>query len=81
MLQLYTANFLYPRFLINLKWRSSSFRLHQVFPTLIDGPNDIFPNSTGPWPGLQKGRKIPDSTLVHFSCCDYCHPLEDGNYD
>ena len=35
MLQLYTANFLYPWFLINLKWWSSSFRLHQVFPTLM----------------------------------------------
>ena len=30
MLQLYTA-----MVLINLKWRSSSFRLHQVFPTLM----------------------------------------------
>ena len=34
-LKLYTANFLYPWFLINLKWRSSSFRLHQVFTTLM----------------------------------------------
>ena len=28
-------NFLYPWFLINLKWWSSSFRQHQVFPTLM----------------------------------------------
>ena len=25
----------------------------------FDGLNDVFPNSTGPWPRLQKGRKIP----------------------
>ena len=35
MLQRYTSNFLYPWFLINLKLRSSSFRLHQVFPTVM----------------------------------------------
>ena len=35
MLQLYTANFGYPRLLINLKWWSCSFELHQVFPTLM----------------------------------------------
>ena len=33
----------------NLKWRSSSFRLHQIFPILTD--KMLFPpNSTGPWP-------------------------------
>ena len=25
----------------------------------FDGPNAFIPNSTGPWPQLQKGRKIP----------------------
>ena len=37
MLQFYTqsANFLYPWLLINFKLKSSSFRLHQVFPTLM----------------------------------------------
>ena len=52
MLQLCTANFLYPWFSINLKWWSSSLRLHQVFPT------SFFPNSTDPWSQLQKGRTI-----------------------
>ena len=35
------------------KWRSSSFRQHK------DGPNAFPPKQTGPWPRLQKGRKIP----------------------
>ena len=39
----------------NLKWRSSSFEQIQVFPILV--AQMIF--STGPWPRLQKGRKIP----------------------
>ena len=52
----YLESFLYPWFLINVKLRSSSFRLHQV---VYDGPNAFFPNSTGPWPLLQKGKKIP----------------------
>ena len=34
-----------------------------IFPN-FDGSNDIFPNSTGPWPWLQKGRKIPGATLL-----------------
>ena len=57
MLQLCTANFLYPWFLINLKLRSSSFRLHQDFSTLMDQML-FFPNSTGHWPQLQKGGYI-----------------------
>ena len=46
-------------FLIHLEWRSSSFALYQIFPSLI--VHAFFPkfNSTGPWPQLQKGRKIP----------------------
>ena len=35
MLQLYNANFLNPWFSINLKLRSRSFRLRQVFQTLM----------------------------------------------
>ena len=47
--------------LINLKWQSSSFRLHQVFPILM--VQMLFSiNSTGPWPRLQKGREIPEET-------------------
>ena len=34
MLQLYTANILY-LFLIHLKWHSSFFKLHQIFPKLM----------------------------------------------
>ena len=53
--------------LIHLKWHSRSFRLHQIFPIQyrFDGPNAFFfPNSTGPWPWLEKCRKIP----VHSVC-------------
>ena len=39
-------------FLIHLKWRSNS-----SFPNLMVLML-FFPNSTGPWPRLQKGRKI-----------------------
>ena len=28
----------------------------------FDGPNASSPNSTGPWPQLQKGWKIPEQT-------------------
>ena len=57
-------------FLIHLKWRAGSFRLHQVFPILMVQMH-FFPNSTGPWPRLQKGRKIPgfglgDDPILHF---------------
>ena len=34
------------------------FKTASNFPN-IDDPNAFFPNSTGPWPRLQKGRKIP----------------------
>ena len=46
-------------FLFNLKWWFSSFRMHQVFPNLLVQML-FFLNSIGPWPRLQKGRKIPD---------------------
>ena len=43
--------------LIDFKWQSSSFRLHQIFPILLI--QMLFPqNLTGPWPQLQEGRKI-----------------------
>ena len=35
MIELYIANFLYAMVLVHLKWRSGSFRLHQVFPILM----------------------------------------------
>ena len=56
MLQLYTANFCYPWFLINLKWWSSSFGLHQVFPN-FDGPNDISQIQQAPGPDFRKVGK------------------------
>ena len=34
------------------------FKTASNFPN-FDDPNAFFPNSTGPWPRLQKGRKIP----------------------
>ena len=49
-------------FLIHLKWQSSSLRPHQIFLNFGD-PNAFFPNSTGPWPQHQKGRKIPATPL------------------
>ena len=51
-------------FLTHLKWQSDSFRLHQVFQILM--VQMLFPpNSTGHWPWLQKGRKIPDMDLIN----------------
>ena len=41
------------------------FRLYQVFQ-ILKVQNLFFPNSTGPWPRLQKGRKIPE--LKHNFC-------------
>ena len=65
---LHCLYFLYPWFLISLKLRSSSFRLHQAFSTLMVQML-FFPNSTNPWPQLQKGRKIPVKcwTFYYFS--------------
>ena len=40
-----------------LKMVVQFFGTASSFPN-FDGPNDIFPNSTGPWLPLQKGRKI-----------------------
>ena len=55
MLQLYTANFFYG---FN-PFKSSPVLLDCIkFPN-FDGSNYIFPNSIGPWPPIQKGRKIP----------------------
>ena len=48
------ANFSYPWFLINLKLRSSSFRRHQIFPTLM--VQMLFPQMA-PGPDFRKVRK------------------------
>ena len=58
MLQLYTANFLFG-FLIRLKWRSNSFRLHQVLIQMRSSPN-----STGPWP---RHQKIGESLIIFIN--------------
>ena len=68
MLQLYTANFIC--FLIGLQWRSSSFRLHHIFPILMVKMLFFPPNSTGPWPRLHKGKKIPEVDLIPLTCQD-----------
>ena len=47
---------------------STSFRLHQVFPILM--VQMLFPNSTGPWPQLLKGREIPVTAGRYFNVCD-----------
>ena len=62
MLQFYTAIFLYPWLEINLKLRSSSFRLHQVFPT-IEGPNAFFQIQQAPGPDF---RKVGTSLIYPF---------------
>ena len=55
----YSFTLLIPKmFFIHLKWRSGCFRPHQVLQILM--VQVFFPNSTGPWPRLQKGRKIPE---------------------
>ena len=60
MLQLYTAMvFNQFKMVVQFFWTASSF------PN-FDGPNDIFTNSTGHWPRLQKGRKIP-GTVLHVN--------------
>ena len=67
-----------------LKCWSSSFRLHQVFQILMV-QMFFFPNSKGPWPRLQKGRKIPVYNTPHYnsdlditwSCCGF-HFFNDG---
>ena len=46
----------YNVFLIHLNG-NTFFKTASNFPNL-DGPNAFFPNLTGPWPRLQKGRKI-----------------------
>ena len=71
MFQLYNANLLHPWFLINLKLKCSSFRLHQVFPTLMVQML-FFPNSTGHWSRLQKGRKI---SVVDYESQNYTSNL------
>ena len=61
----YSITLLIPyMFLIYLKWWSGCFRLHQVFPILM--VQMIFPNSTGPWTWLKKGRKIPGPSSCLF---------------
>ena len=46
------------------------FKTASNFPN-FDGQNVFFlPNSTGPWPGLQKGKKIPAVDLVFLACQD-----------
>ena len=54
--QLHTASFLW--ILINLKWQTSSFRLHQVFP--ISMFQMLFFKFHRPLASTQKGRKIPE---------------------
>ena len=49
-------------FLINYKWQPSSLRINQVYPT------SFFPNFTGPWPQIMKGRKIP--VLIYLDLCE-----------
>ena len=56
MLQLCTVNFLYGFKSIP---NGSLFLLDCIKLPNFDGSNDISPNSTGPWPRLQKGWKIP----------------------
>ena len=70
-----TAYFL--RFLIHLKWRSFSFRPHQVFPIFMVQML-VFPNSTGPRPWLQKGRNIPG--LISRSDCHWIFPWHIWNF-
>ena len=48
------------------KMWSSSLRLHQVFPIFMVQMLFII-NSTGPWPHLQKVRKIPDKGYLDCS--------------
>ena len=71
-----------------LKWQSSNIRLYQIFPILM--VQMLFPpNSTGPWPQLQKGRKIPvvnvkeenaeEIILDHFKVTFRSHHLRSQN--
>ena len=66
VLQLYTASFLYPWFLINIKLEVQFFL---SFPNFND-LNAFFPNSIGPWPQLQKHRKIHvvDYKSQNYTC-------------
>ena len=60
MLQLYTARYGFNQFRMAFQFFSAS-----DFPKF--GPNAFFPtNSTGPWPRLQKGRKIPEFNLYKY---------------
>ena len=43
-----------------------SFLTKSSFPNFI-GFIAIFPNLTGPWPKLQKGRKIPASLMSLYN--------------
>ena len=52
--------------LIRLKWWSGSFRLHQVFPILMD--QMLFSQiQSAPGPQLQKGKKIPEYVVSILS--------------
>ena len=54
--QLYVANFLYV---------FNPFKMAvQFLFSKFDGPNAFFQNSTGPWPLLQKLRKIPECFIT-----------------
>ena len=74
MLQLYTANILYGFYLqpflllIHLKWCSSSFKLHQIFPSLM--VQMFFPQiqqSLGPNFRLRKVGKFLKSHIFGLS--------------
>ena len=63
MLQLYTDNFLW--FLIQFKWQSNSFRLHQIFP-IFNGPNAFFPKFNRPYFPRHFCINFPDQ-VIHWS--------------
>ena len=37
----------------------------------FDGSNDVFRNSTGPWPQIQKGGKILGNNYGHIDALQY----------
>ena len=56
-LKQYVISMVFNQFKIEVQF----FLTASSFPN-FDGPNAFFPNSAGPWPWLQKGRKIPAIT-------------------
>ena len=63
MLQLYTSNFWYPWFSINLKWQSRNLKLHQV-SQLWWSKCFFFTSSTGPWPRRQNWKIL--ASIIWF---------------